>query len=155
MLEFFLKIIGVGESITSKLEQAELHWSRYQLLIIGLILLAPAAWFIATRHKKNLPHITSGPRRALSVCRVAVLMLLIIVLGGPYVSVDEKLEQRSVVAFVVDESASMHLPAGPFKGERLEWVGKRTGVLPESYRREKATPHFHQRHASASTNSRV
>lgn len=140
MLEFFLKIIGVGESITSKLEHAELHWSRYQLLIIGLILLAPAAWFITTRHKKNLPHITSGPRRALSVCRVAVLMLLVIVLGGPYVSVDEKLEQRSVVAFVVDESASMHLPAGPFKGERLEWVGKRTGVLPESYRREKGDP---------------
>ena len=36
------------------------------------------------------------------------------VLGAPYLHTDETLDLKPVVALIVDDSASMDLPAGPF-----------------------------------------
>ncbi len=71
----------------------------------------------------NLPHVAPRARQALSACRIGVLLLLVMVLGAPYLHTDETLDLKPVVALIVDDSASMGLPAGPFdpaEAARLE-----------------------------------
>ena len=85
-----------------------------ELAAIGLALLIPTAWFIVRRQRRKFAHVAPRARNALSACRIGVLLLLVMVLGAPYLHTDETLDLKPVVALVVDDSASMNLPAGPY-----------------------------------------
>ena len=72
------------------------------------------------------------PDRRSSACRIGVLLLLVMVLGAPYLHTDETLDLKPVVALIVDDSASMELPAGPFDPAEARALGK---VVERRHRR--------------------
>jgi hypothetical protein len=114
MLLRILKMIGVGDDILARLDQAVLAFQRPGLLWVGLTLLVPAGWFIIRRQRRNLATASPALRTALDLTRLAVLTILVLVLAGPYLRIDFAIEKRPVVALVFDRSESMQLPAGPF-----------------------------------------
>ncbi len=114
MLFRILKMIGVGDEILARLDQAVLAFQRPGLLWVGLALLVPAGWFIIRRQRRNLAAASPALRAALDLTRLAVLTVLVVVLAGPYLRIDYAIEKRPVVALLFDRSASMQLPAGPF-----------------------------------------
>lgn len=128
-MQWFLRAIGVSEGIAGRLNEASWLWARPAVFWIGLLVLVPLAWFVIRRHRANLPHIAPGMRWALSACRIAVLLVLIIVLASPQIRLSEQVTQRPVVAIVVDESASMSLPAGTFSPEQMQRVAELTGLV--------------------------
>ena len=67
------KLAGVGHEMASKIDRVEFHWARPDLLILGLVLLVPAGWWIARRHRERMPWLSPRQRTALNVCRIAVL----------------------------------------------------------------------------------
>ena len=49
---------------------------------------------------------------------MTVLLILVIVLSGPYLRLDQAIDKRPIVAYFLDASQSMALPAGPFDNEK-------------------------------------
>ena len=120
-------MIGASEAVTGHLEQVRMHWARPGMLWVGLALIVPAALFVILRHKRNLPHVSASARRVLNTCRIGVLLLMLVVLAGPYVRVESRVETRPIVAVVLDDSLSMTLPAGPFAADRAAAVASAAG----------------------------
>jgi len=114
MLIRILKVIGVSDDMLARLDQTVLVFQRPGLLWVGLALLLPVGWFIIRRQRRNLFTASLALRAALNVTRLAVLFVLVLVLGGPYLRIDYAIEKRPVVALLFDRSESMDLPAGPF-----------------------------------------
>ncbi len=114
MLTRFLQLLGVGDDILARLDRAVLAFQRPGLLAVGLALLLPAGWFIIRRQRHNLATATPALRAALDITRLGVLLVLVIVVAGPYLKIDYEIEKRPVVALLFDRSASMQLPSGPF-----------------------------------------
>ena len=112
LLVWLARSCGVGHELAARIDRVEWHWARPDLLIIGLLLLVPAGWWIARRHRERMPWLSPRQRHALSACRIAVLALLVFVLAGPSLRLDERVEEKPVVAIIVDTSDSMQLPVG-------------------------------------------
>ena len=129
MTQWLLEKIGIESDITSRLEHAEWSLSHPLALWLGLAFLVPVGWFIFSRHRRNLPHVAPLFRNILSCCRVAVLALLVVVLSGPQIRVREPGQQKPILAFLVDESESMQLPAGPFALEQAAPLARAAGLL--------------------------
>lgn len=110
-----LRLIGVGDEILVRLDQAVLAFQRPGLLWVGLALLVPVGYFIVRRQRTNLATATPGLRAALNFTRLSILAILVLVLAGPYLRLDYEIEKRPVVALMFDQSQSMQLPAGPLE----------------------------------------
>ena len=117
MIQWLLNMIGVGEDIRTHLEQAVLSLQHPVVFWIGLVLLAPAGWFIYERQRRNLGNVSSRLRIGLTATRVIVLAILLLILSGPYLRLDQAIEKRPILAYFFDGSQSMALPAGPFTSE--------------------------------------
>jgi hypothetical protein len=117
MLEWFLRLIGVGDEFLSHLDEAHLAFQFPTLLGVGLVLLIPVSFFIFWWQRQNLGNTPALLRIVLSLTRVAVLVLLIGVLSGPYLKIDHESERKPIVGVLFDHSQSMQLPAGPFESE--------------------------------------
>jgi hypothetical protein len=115
MLTRLLRLIGVGDEILVRLDQAVLAFQRPGLLWVGLALLVPVGCFIVRRQRTNLATATPGLRAALNFTRLSILAILVLVLAGPYLRLDYEIEKRPVVALMFDQSQSMQLPAGPLE----------------------------------------
>jgi hypothetical protein len=124
VIAWLLKILGISDEVVGNFGQAELRWGHGELAALGLALLVPTAWFIVRRQRLNLPHVAPRARQALSACRIGVLLLLVMVLGAPYLHTDETLDLKPVVALIVDDSASMALAAGPFEPAEARALAK-------------------------------
>lgn len=127
MTALLLRIMGVDDRITSQVDQVQLLWAREAMLWVGLALLVPLAVGIVWRQRRNLPHVAMPARWTLNLCRIGVLLLLVLVLAGPYLRLEQMEERRALLAVVVDASASMSLPAGPFEDGELEAMAAATG----------------------------
>ncbi|HTU24965.1 MAG TPA: hypothetical protein VMF30_06185 [Pirellulales bacterium] len=138
MIGWFLKLLGISDEVAGNFAHAELRWGHGELAAIGLALLLPAAWLITRRQRRNLPHVSPRARNALSVCRIGVLLLLVMVLGAPYLHTEETLDLKPLVALIVDDSASMSLPAGPFDPAEARALAKI--VAPAASSQSTATP---------------
>jgi hypothetical protein len=121
---------GIGHEMASRIDRAEWHWERPTVLVVGLILLVPVSWWIVRRHRERMPWLSRRARRALDVCRIAVLALLVFVLAGPFLKLDERIEERPVVALVVDASESMDLPVGPLPATAIRDTAAAAGFTP-------------------------
>ena len=111
---WFLKSIGVSEEILPHLGQAKLVLQRPLVLWVGLALLVPVGVLIYRRQLRSLNVAPAWVTIALSSTRILILAMLVLALSGPYLALDYQLEKRPIVAVLFDDSASMHLPAGPF-----------------------------------------
>lgn len=117
MLKWFLYTVGVGDEFLVRLDKASLAVQRPGVLWVGLALLAPVSVFIVLRQRRNLSTTPPALRGALGFTRVAVLLMLVSVLAGPYLKIDYEIDKRPVVALLFDRSQSMQLPAGPFEAD--------------------------------------
>ena len=123
MTEFFLQLIGVGNEITSHVDEVEWGWTHPACLWL-LLPAAGAGVFMVWLHRRNMPHIAPVPRQILSACRIAVLVLLVVVLAGPAVKLTLDEQKKPVLAVVVDESQSMTLPLGAFEDKQLQQLAQ-------------------------------
>lgn len=130
MLAWLARSCGVGHELAARIDRVEWHWARPDLLIIGLLLLVPAGWWIARRHRERMPWLSRRQRHALNACRIAVLALLVFVLAGPSLRLDERVEEKPVVALVVDTSDSMQLPVGRLPAATIDGVATAAGLEP-------------------------
>ena len=120
--------VGIGHELASKVDRLEWHWARPEVLFLGLVLLVPIGWWIARRHEKRLPWLSRRLRTALTICRIAVLFLMVFVLAGPFVRLDERIDEKPVVALIVDESISMSLPVGRLSETTIGNVATAVGL---------------------------
>jgi hypothetical protein len=119
---------GIGHELATRIDRAEWHWARPAALWIGLALLVPVGVWIARRHASRMPWLSPGMRRTLTACRIGVLALLVFILAGPFVRLDETIEERPVVAVVRDASASMDLPVGRLPAESVPGLAGAVGL---------------------------
>jgi hypothetical protein len=115
--EFLLKLVGVSGEFLEHIDQATLAFQRPRLLWVGLALLAPVGYYIYRRQDRNLTAVPRALRALLSATRILILLILVLVLSGPFLKVDKKVERRPLVAVLLDDSRSMRLPAGPFDSD--------------------------------------
>jgi len=118
MPDWILNAIGVSDEIRSHIEHATVALQRPVVWWLGLVILVPVGWFIYRRQRMNLSTVPTLLRVALSVTRILILAILLLVLAGPYLKLDQQIEKRPIVAFVFDHSQSMALAAGPFNDEK-------------------------------------
>jgi hypothetical protein len=129
---WMLRTIGIGGELTQQVD--ELSWMAARpiwlwLAIIGAPILL---WLISLRHRASLSHIRPWARHALTACRVGFFVLLMVVLAGPYVRLHQQVTSKPILAVVIDESASMRLPAGPFESSQIEAMAKAAGLMPRT-----------------------
>jgi len=121
---------GVGHELAARIDRAEWHWERPAVLAVGLVALVPLSWWIVRRHRARMPWLSRRARRALDVCRIAVVALIVFILAGPVLRLDERVAERPVVALVVDASDSMDLPVGAIPGAALGDTAAALGISP-------------------------
>lgn len=127
LLARLARAAGIGHELASRVDAVEWHWARPWVAWIGFALLVPVGWWICRRHAERLPWLGPRLRRVLDVCRIGVLALLVFVLAGPFIRLDERVVERPVVAVVVDESESMDLPVGDLPGPSIAAVAAALG----------------------------
>jgi hypothetical protein len=125
---WLLRLAGVGHEMAARIDRADLRWARPGVLVVGLLLLPFAAWWISHRHRERMPWLSPRQRLALDVCRTAVLGLLVFVLAGPSLRLEEQVRQPPVVAIVVDVSDSMSLPVGPLPAAQVAITAAAAGL---------------------------
>ncbi len=111
MSQWLLRALGVSDELAQKSQSLQWLWHRPGWLAAGLVLLPAAVWFVVARHRAALSHVPAAQRHLLSAARSGVLLLLVLVLGAPYVRLEEALTRRPALAILVDDSASMDVPA--------------------------------------------
>jgi len=139
LLARLARAAGVGHELASRIDAVEWHWARPWVWWGGLALLIPLGWWISRRHEQRLPWLAPHLRRALDVCRIGVLGLLVFVLAGPFLRLDERIVQKPVVAVVVDESDSMDLPVGRLPTGGIGAVASAVGLGGQADGEEAAT----------------
>lgn len=121
------RAVGIGHELASRVDALEWHWARPWVAWIGFALVVPAAWWICRRHADRLPWLAPRLRRVLDICRIGVLVILVFVLAGPFIRLDERVVERPVVAVVVDDSESMDLPVGRLPASSIAAVATALG----------------------------
>ena len=129
MIPWLLKAIGISETFTGRLDEVRWMWARPRVFWVGLILLLPVAVIVVLRQRRNLPHISPALRGLLSACRIGILLLLVVILGGPYLRLAEPVMQKPVLAWLTDRSASMDLPVGSYDGAQLVDLASAAGMM--------------------------
>src|SRR6516162_2148036 len=107
MVQWLLKLMGVGDEFLAHLNEARLAFQHPTLLWVGLALLVPVSVFIYGWQRRNLGNTPFTLRLVLSLTRIAVVALLVLVLAGPYLKLDDQNEKKPIVALLFDHSRSM------------------------------------------------
>ncbi|HEY1067101.1 MAG TPA: hypothetical protein VGE52_13350 [Pirellulales bacterium] len=111
MFPRFFQSLGMPADLASQLDRVEWHWRWPWALAIGLPLLVLAAIWIDRRQQASLPGASRRWRLTLTAARTTVLAILLFVLAGPTLTLDETLVRKPILAVLVDRSQSMELPA--------------------------------------------
>lgn len=119
---------GIGHELATRIDGATWHWARPAVLWIGLVLLVPVGLWIARRHAARMPWLSPTLRHTLTACRIGVLALTVFILAGPFVRLEETIEERPVVAVIRDTSASMDLPVGHLPAESVPGIAGAVGI---------------------------
>ena len=132
MKAWLFRQLNLTDEFATHLDDVTLTFQSPRLFAVGLALLVPIGAFIYLRQKRNLPTVPSGMRLTLSATRILILLLLVFILGSPYLKLDHKSEKKPIVAVLFDHSQSMGLPAGPYDSdEELAALAKAAGYRAE------------------------
>lgn len=129
MIAWLLNQIGIESDITSRLEHARWLLTQPLVLWLGLAIMVPVGIMIFLRHSRNFPNLAPWCRGLLTTFRISVLVILVILLSGPFIRVREPVQQKPILALLLDESESMQLPAGPFGPEQIAPLARAAGLL--------------------------
>lgn len=108
-MTWFLQSIGVEGEVLEHLDQAQLAFQRPTVLWFGLLMLIPAAYLI-WRRQQNLDTPSPRFRMLLNVARVFVLLVILLILSGPYLRLDMTVQKKPILAILLDNTQSMQLP---------------------------------------------
>lgn len=114
MPTWLLKSIGADAAFHEHRAEIVVAVQRPAVFAMVVAILIPVGWYVVRRQRRNLASVPNRVRNLLNVTRCAILALLLSVLAGPMLKLDFVLEQKPIVALLVDVSQSMRLPAGPF-----------------------------------------
>ena len=112
MTTWFLRSIGVEGEVLEHLDQAQLAFQRPAVLWLGLLIVIPAAYLI-WRRQQNLDTPSPRFRWLLNAARVFVLLVIVLILSGPYLRLDMTVQKKPVLAILLDNTQSMQLPVAP------------------------------------------
>lgn len=111
-MTWFLQSIGVEGEVLEHLDQAQLAFQRPAVLWFGLLVLIPVACLI-WRRQQNLDTPSPRFRLLLNVARVFVLLVILLILSGPYLRLDMTIQKKPILAILLDNTQSMQLPLEP------------------------------------------
>ena len=94
MMDWLLRSIGVQEDVRSHLERAQLVFQWPLVFWLGLVALVPLGFFIYRHQRPTLATAPRPLRLGLSATRIVILFILILVLAGPYLKLDETIEHE-------------------------------------------------------------
>jgi hypothetical protein len=116
MLSWLLRQINASSDFADHFDEVEVQF-HHPVVLAALVLLVPLAVFIYLRQLHNLPSVPAGIRFTLTATRILILAIFIVILAGPFLKLHLQSEKKPVVAFLLDHSQSMQLPAGPFESD--------------------------------------
>jgi hypothetical protein len=116
MLSWLLRQINASNDFAGHLDEVAVQF-HHPWILAALVLLIPLAIFIYLRQLYNLPSVPFAVRVLLTAPRTLILALFIVILAGPYLKLHLQSEKKPIVAFLLDHSQSMQLPAGPFESD--------------------------------------
>jgi hypothetical protein len=131
MPEWLLRLLNISGEFAGHSGDASVAFQNPRTLGVGLVLLVPVAVYIYLRQLRNLPTVPAVYRIALSLSRVLILLLLVLILGGPILRLDHRGENKPVVAFLFDQSRSMRLPAGVYDERESARVAAAAGYAAD------------------------
>ena len=108
-MTWFLRSIGVDGVVLEHLDHAQLAFQRSSVLWFGWFVLIPVAYMI-WRRQQNLDTPSPRFRLVLNIARVVVLLLILLILSGPYLRLDMTVRKKPVLAILLDNTQSMRLP---------------------------------------------
>ena len=129
MLSRFLEMIGVSEALARRAGEAELLWAQPVALAVGLLLVPVLGYLVHRRHAASLPHLSPRLRGLLTGCRVGLLLVLVLILGGPRLRLEQPVAHRPIVAVLLDASRSMELPAGSYPAAEAARLAGAAGLI--------------------------
>ena len=112
MLEWLLRIKGLGAREAAQYQDAALAWSPSAWWGLVSAVLLGAAILVLRRQRHALAAIPVRSKWLLVVTRASMVSLALLLLARPHAAVTQTLERRARVAVLVDDSTSMGLPAG-------------------------------------------
>jgi hypothetical protein len=86
-------------------------------VLVMLVLFPVLFGYLIYAQPRNLGSAPLPVRIALTVTRTVIFVLLVLLLGGPYLALAYVAQDKPIVALLFDHSQSMQLPAGPFESE--------------------------------------
>src|SRR5215216_1391676 len=107
MWDAILERLGVDPVLREHWSDVRLAFQFPEFLWASLVVLPLAAWAIVRRHRESIAGVPPGTRRLLSTLRVGVLALLLLILAGPFLSLDVQSQVKPLVAVIVDQTRSM------------------------------------------------
>jgi len=157
VIDALLRSIGISTEVISRIDQSQLLWARPAWLYAGLALLPIASFWMAIRHIRGLPYIPARWRWMMTACRVLLLLILVLILGGPVLRVVDTSEQKPILAVIVDESASMRLPLTTLTDGETYGLAVRMGIteMASAPEQRKLDPEQRRRVASQTRLSAV
>lgn len=112
-----------------QIEQVQWFWSRPGFAWAALFLCLPLMWWIHHRHRRGMTQVSALARHVLTACRTLVVVLLLLVLAGPFVRLTYEQVDRPVLAVIVDRSQSMDVSAGPFEDDEIASMAYAAGLI--------------------------
>jgi hypothetical protein len=120
MLSWFFQQSGIDNAFVERRDQVTFAFQEVRYLWFGLPIVLALGVGIFVLQRRNLRSAPLSLIAALTLCRVFILALLVTVLAGPYVKLEEVVEKKPIVAVMFDDSQSMGLEAGPFPDDGEE-----------------------------------
>ena len=103
------KGLGGLQVLAARVEQGPLRWANLPpAWLLAVIVIAGFLW-IRSLYRRERGNAGPLPRLALTALRVLVLLLVILVLGGPFRQEERRVVERSHLVVLVDTSASMQV----------------------------------------------
>ena len=109
-----MTIIGLDSlpllpSLAAKVEQGPLRWASLPPAWLLTVLVIVGFLWIRSLYAKERGNAGRLPRLALAVLRTLVLLLIVLVLGGPFRQEERRAVERSHLVVLLDTSASMEV----------------------------------------------
>ena len=115
MLSWLLRQLNVTGDLIDHLDQVVFAFHSSWVLWVGVAFACPCRLVHLHLAASQSARHAAGLCAVLTMTRVLILALLLFILAGPHLKLEYTVQQKPIVAVLLDHSRSMELPAGPFE----------------------------------------